>query len=273
MEIINDEANSDVITWAPEGNGFVILNKNRLATDVLPKVFKMTQYTSFTRRLKRWGFLISRTTHGGSASSYYHPMFTKDDVSNIFKMRPLSRRHQYRKRGGNQSEQYNLGNQMPQLLPAGMIPIYSIPGMNPNYAFPVAYYDQLGIMNFASNRSPSLMPGFGGVMMIPNTQTALPSYRNHLENLSNLSMMNFSNSAGNHPNSEAMQMMLNPHVETMYANSQSNYTTNDSTFQPPSVISQNESLMDSSYQSDPSRGQDRSINRNQMHYYSPSRYS
>jgi hypothetical protein len=145
MEMINDEANSGIIAWTPEGNGFTILNKNRLATDVLPKMFKMTQYTSFTRRLKRWGFIICRTTHGGYASSYHHPLFTKDDVSNIFKMRPLSRRHQYRKRGGNQSDQFIVGNQMPQILPAGLIPIYSMPGVNPTYGVPVAYYDQLGL--------------------------------------------------------------------------------------------------------------------------------
>jgi hypothetical protein len=273
MEIINDEANSDIIAWTPEGNGFTILNKNRLATEVLPKMFKMTQYTSFTRRLKRWGFIIRRTTHGGYASSYHHPLFTKDDVSNIFKMRPLSRRHQYRKRGGNQSEQFNLGNQMPQILPAGMIPIYTMPGVNPTYGVPVAYYDQLGLMNFASNGSPSLMPGLGGVMMIPNAQTALPSYGNYLENFNNVSMMNFSNNAGNHSNSEALQMMMNPNVETMYANSQSNYRTNDATFQPSSVMSQNENVMDSSYQTGPSRAQERSAGRNQMSYFSPSRYS
>lgn len=273
MEMINDEANSGIIAWTPEGNGFTILNKNRLATDVLPKMFKMTQYTSFTRRLKRWGFIICRTTHGGYASSYHHPLFTKDDVSNIFKMRPLSRRHQYRKRGGNQSEQFIVGNQMPQILPAGMIPIYSMPGVNPTYGVPVAYYDQLGLMNFASNRSPSLMPGFGGVMMIPNAQAALPSYGNYVENFNNVSMMNFSNNAGNHSNSEALQMMMNPNGETRYGNSQSNYRTNDATFQPSSVISQNENLMDSSYKTGPSRAQEHSAGRNQMSYFSPSRYS
>jgi hypothetical protein len=273
MEIINDEANSEIITWMPEGNGFVILNKARLAADVLPNVFKMTQYTSFTRRLKRWGFIIGRATQGNQTPAYHHPLFTRDDVSNILKMRPLSRRHQYRKRGGNQTEYYGGGNQMPQIIPAGMIPIYSLPGMNPNYVVPLAYHDQLGLVNLVPNRTPSLLPGLGNMMMIQNAQTSIPPYGNYPETLNNLQMMSLPTSTSNLTNPEALHRMLNSNAEPMYANSRSNYTLSDAQIQAPSVISQNGSGMEYSVRSDPSRGPERSTNRGRAHYYSPSRYS
>jgi hypothetical protein len=275
MEIINDEVNSDIITWTPEGNGFVILNKNRLAVDVLPKVFKMTQYTSFTRRLKRWGFIIGRTTHGSQTSSYHHPLFTRDDVSNVLKMRPLSRRHQYRKQVGNQAKQYGTdANQMHQSIPPCMIPIYNVPGLYPNYAVPMSYYDQLGLINLTSTIPSSRLPGLGNMNMMPNTQTTIPAYGNYSENFQNLPIMNLLSSRGSHRNlthAEALHMMLNSNAEAMYANSHSNYTINDAQIQVPPVISQNGSL--NSYQSDPSRGHEHSVNRDRSLYYSPNRFS
>ena len=55
MDILSDARSSDIITWLPHGNSFVILQPDRLIKEVLPKHhFPSAKYTSFTRRLNRW---------------------------------------------------------------------------------------------------------------------------------------------------------------------------------------------------------------------------
>lgn len=56
MEMLSNDALSDVIAWLPHGKGFVILEKKRFAQDVMPKYFqnKQSKFTSFTRKMNRW---------------------------------------------------------------------------------------------------------------------------------------------------------------------------------------------------------------------------
>lgn len=62
MEILSDENNIDIISWLPHGKGFMIRDKKRFAEEVLPKHFKKSKFTSFTRKLNRWSFV--RVTRG-----------------------------------------------------------------------------------------------------------------------------------------------------------------------------------------------------------------
>jgi len=77
MEILNSDEYPDIITWLPHECGFAILNKKRFSNEVLPKYFKESKYTSFTRRMNRWRFTIQ--THGHQKSSYFHPKFVRND--------------------------------------------------------------------------------------------------------------------------------------------------------------------------------------------------
>jgi hypothetical protein len=63
----------DVISWLPSGQSFVIRNPKKFVSEVAPKYFgKNIAYTSFTRRLGRWGWQnIARAT-------YYNPNFNRD---------------------------------------------------------------------------------------------------------------------------------------------------------------------------------------------------
>jgi len=57
MEMLRNEKLADTITWLKDGQSFVILNHKKLVSRVLPMYFKKhVAYTSFTRRLIRWGF-------------------------------------------------------------------------------------------------------------------------------------------------------------------------------------------------------------------------
>lgn len=68
--MIKNESHSGAIDWLPPGDGFVILLKNRFSSEILPRWFGQAKYTSFTRRLKRWGF--RRISNSGA---YHHPNF------------------------------------------------------------------------------------------------------------------------------------------------------------------------------------------------------
>lgn len=47
----NDE-NQDVVRWAPNGIGFIVLNEDIFSKDVLPRYFKHSNYSSFVRQVR-----------------------------------------------------------------------------------------------------------------------------------------------------------------------------------------------------------------------------
>lgn len=75
-DIICSDSNSDIITWLPSGKAFLITDKKKFARDIIPRHFpQMVKFTSFTRKLARWGF--QRVPRGPYIGSYYHPSFIK----------------------------------------------------------------------------------------------------------------------------------------------------------------------------------------------------
>jgi len=76
MDILSDPANEDAVCWHPNGKVFVIVNRQKFSKRILPKYFRKSKYTSFTRKLNRWNF--TRLTRGRQQSTYYHEFFQKD---------------------------------------------------------------------------------------------------------------------------------------------------------------------------------------------------
>lgn len=70
MAVLDNDQMSDIVTWLPHGKGFIILQKKRFASEVMPLYFKHSKFTSFTRKLNRWGF--TRVTRGPESGAYYH---------------------------------------------------------------------------------------------------------------------------------------------------------------------------------------------------------
>merc|ERR1719159_734982 len=75
MEILSNEENADIISWLPHGRGFMIYQKKRFASEIMPKYFKKSKFTSFTRKLNRWSF--TRITRGPETGAYYHEFFQR----------------------------------------------------------------------------------------------------------------------------------------------------------------------------------------------------
>lgn len=78
MEMISDEKNSSAIVWYPNGQHFEVISKEIFLSDVLPRYMKATKWSSFTRKLSRWGF--ERIKKGRYTNSFFHKMFRKDDI-------------------------------------------------------------------------------------------------------------------------------------------------------------------------------------------------
>lgn len=77
MAILSNKEHEDIIGWMVDGNGFMIHQKKLFETQVIPQYYqKPTKYSSFTRKLSRWGF--RRVPGGPLMGMYYHPLFKKD---------------------------------------------------------------------------------------------------------------------------------------------------------------------------------------------------
>lgn len=69
----------DIVRWLPGGKAFVIIDKKRFISQIVPKHFKKANWTSFTRKLNRWKF--SRVSRGPLLGAYYHALFRRDNRS------------------------------------------------------------------------------------------------------------------------------------------------------------------------------------------------
>jgi hypothetical protein len=76
FDILENPEHADILKWLPGGKAFIIMDKKRFATEILPVYFKQTQFTSFTRKLSRWKF--ARVPRGPYLGAYFHKLFRKD---------------------------------------------------------------------------------------------------------------------------------------------------------------------------------------------------
>ncbi|EEC50281.1 predicted protein [Phaeodactylum tricornutum CCAP 1055/1] len=105
MDILSNEDNTEIISWLPHGNGFIINKKKTFANDVLPKYFKASKFTSFTRKLNRWGF--TRVPRGPETGAYFHKLFRRDKPELCLQMT------------SNSGNKYQTSPMQQQLLPNG----------------------------------------------------------------------------------------------------------------------------------------------------------
>jgi len=85
LDILSREEFSQIISWLPHGKFFSILDRKKLIEIVLPKYFKKSMFTSFTRKLNRWGFV--RVGKGADSGAYFHQYFHRDKPSLCLKMK------------------------------------------------------------------------------------------------------------------------------------------------------------------------------------------
>jgi len=84
MHILSVKDCQQAIRWMPNGCAFCIVDSKALVDKVLPKYFKEAKYTSFTRKLNRWGFKhftlpTSEPSQEKEMSIYTHDKFLRDN--------------------------------------------------------------------------------------------------------------------------------------------------------------------------------------------------
>lgn len=76
------------IAWLPDGKSFVIRNPMEFTRTVLPKYFKATKFSSYTRKLYRWGFRqVNRGIGPDDPIIFGNEYFQRDNAKLMVKMR------------------------------------------------------------------------------------------------------------------------------------------------------------------------------------------
>uniref|UniRef100_A0A6N2NJ01 HSF-type DNA-binding domain-containing protein n=1 Tax=Salix viminalis TaxID=40686 RepID=A0A6N2NJ01_SALVM len=73
--LVEDPATDEVISWSEEGTGFVVWQPAEFARDLLPTLFKHSNFSSFVRQLNTYGFRKVAT----SRWEFCNDMFRKGD--------------------------------------------------------------------------------------------------------------------------------------------------------------------------------------------------
>jgi hypothetical protein len=84
MKVLSNKDFNDIISWTPSGKSFSILKPKAFVADILPDHFKSAKFSSFTRKLHRWGFM--RHYRGEDSGAFYHDDFQKDRLDLVEQM-------------------------------------------------------------------------------------------------------------------------------------------------------------------------------------------
>jgi hypothetical protein len=67
-----------IFHWLPDGLSFIMADKERFSSVILPKYFREALLNSFIRKLNRWGFRRVKSRRKGEESSFAHSDFVRD---------------------------------------------------------------------------------------------------------------------------------------------------------------------------------------------------
>lgn len=99
LEFAESSGNTDICSWLPTGDSFVIHDRKLFTEFILPRFFLHKKWRSFTRQLNIWCF--KRDFSVTVSDAYCHPFFKRGDVSklccveraeskNLFKKDPIT---------------------------------------------------------------------------------------------------------------------------------------------------------------------------------------
>jgi len=84
MKVLSNKEFTDTIAWTASGKAFNIIQPKLFTSNILPGHFKQAKYSSFTRKLHRWGFM--RHYRGTEAGAFFHKHFRRGRLDLVEKM-------------------------------------------------------------------------------------------------------------------------------------------------------------------------------------------
>ena len=79
------------VAWMEDGKSFIIRNPDEFTREVVPKFFKATKFSSFTRKLYRWGFRqVNRGIGPDDPIIFGNEHFQRDNATLMAKMRSIT---------------------------------------------------------------------------------------------------------------------------------------------------------------------------------------
>jgi hypothetical protein len=91
MAMLDDEVNSGVIAWMPEGKAFTIINPKRFTKVEMPKIFNIRNMSSFVRKLTRWGFHRKYEKETMNSDIFKHKEFQRGNYDMCSQIKCLGR--------------------------------------------------------------------------------------------------------------------------------------------------------------------------------------
>jgi len=88
MKILSCKQYSHIIAWHPESKGraFHIVDRDAFTSFILPRYFKQAKFSSFTRKLFRWGFERVGHLRGKKYATFSHEKFQKNRLDLLDEM-------------------------------------------------------------------------------------------------------------------------------------------------------------------------------------------
>ena len=91
MSAMLESTDEAAAAWLPDGKSFVIVNPDLFCEEVVTKIGgnkgSGSKYSSFVRKLHRWGFV--RLTSGTGTDCFHHPLFQKHRKEMCAKIKPV----------------------------------------------------------------------------------------------------------------------------------------------------------------------------------------
>ncbi|CDO70320.1 hypothetical protein BN946_scf184843.g9 [Trametes cinnabarina] len=98
-KMLEDTSFSDVVSWGPHGDCFVVKDMNEFTKSILPRMFKHSNFASFVRQLNKYDFHKVKNTDdnqfGEHSWTFRHPDFhadRRDALENIKRKVPAARK-------------------------------------------------------------------------------------------------------------------------------------------------------------------------------------
>ena len=90
FQILSEESNEPIISWMHHGRAWIVHDADKFEKELIPKYFKLTKFSSFTRQVNGWGF--RRITKGMDKGGFYHELFLRGRSDMCAKMRRLKKK-------------------------------------------------------------------------------------------------------------------------------------------------------------------------------------